>query len=905
MNKNNNLQENRVTKSLSYRQARVAVFIGFTLGIIFSAIQIAADMRREIDQTDQKFEQSLLAFEEPAFQAAFELDRTLAETVVNGLFQQDAIVEASVIDNYGDTMFHRKRDRTHDSISWLSKRVFGETQSYSTRLISPDTLFYAGDLSIKVDTNVIAKTFFQRSGLVLLFGILRNVFLAIILGLVFHRMLSRPLKELAQEIRSGSKELSVSADHKNDELGAIVEEYNKLFRGRDDAVGRLEREEKRFQHLFENSEFSLWNNDYSKVIETLNVLRRKGVSDLDGYLGDNPKTVVDWIRKVRILSVNAATLKLFGATSEAHLRENALNIFSDHTILMFRKFLIAIWEKHHNFRVETKMYTLDGKELSCVISLPIPDTFDGFRSIPVSILDITDFKMAEAERTFQIEIIEGIGEGVQASRMSDGVIMYTNAVLDELFGYERGELLGRYVGLLNADTEADHAATESEIRTALRVNGRWSGEVQNVRKDGSMFWSEASLMTYEHQIHGTLAIAVQSDITERRLTEEKLRQSQRLEAVGQLTGGVAHDFNNLLAVILGNQELLRDELTDPDQLSLIDASIGATSRGADLTRSMLAFARRSRLDPETTDLNTLVRETKNWLQRALPDNISFDITLAPEVWGVEVDRSAAESAILNLIVNARDAMQNGGRLSIETANVKIDDALQDDQGESLQAGHYVTVTVSDSGHGITEDILSNIFEPFFTTKAVGAGSGLGLSMIQGFMQQSRGAVRVTSEVDVGTTFTLYFNAGAGQIIQPKSEAASGLIETTTGAKILVVEDQQDVLDIITKVLKRAGYDVTSANSGDEARALLDDTTDFALLLTDLVMPGEIQGAELARQVCELKPDLPVIFMSGYADSSDMPSEAATPCTLQSQHLTKPVRRNELLEVIETALQQSA
>ncbi|KAE9630381.1 PAS domain S-box protein [Parasedimentitalea maritima] len=895
----------KFTKSLSFKQARAAVTTGFVLGIGFGALQIAADLRSEIDQTDKTFKQSLRAFEQTAFQAAYGLDKELAQTVVNGLFQQPAVVEAKIIDSYNDTMYSKSRPHLKNSFSWLAEGIFGETRSFSTRLTDKQTGFHAGDLSISVDTNVIAQAFFQRSGLILSFGILRNVILAIILTVLFHNMLTRPLRKLAGLIHDGAQELPVSASHKNDELGAIAYEYNQLSHGRSEAIARLLEEEVRYRRLFENSEVSLSNADYSSVFKTLSQLREDGVTDLRQYLDNNENATWDIFTTINILSANLATLRIFNASSEADLLEHSNKTFNPLTLEMFKDQLCAIWAKHSTFRAETTFKTLDGVEIVGVISLPLPETEDGFRSIPVSILDITEFKKAETELTFRGEIIEGMSEGVQASRISDGIIIYTNAMHDTMFGYEEGELIGEFVGTTSAETDKTPEQTTAHIHGEIEANGSWVGEIRSIKKDGTVFWCEVSATKFEHPLHGSLSIAVQSDVTEKKITEEKLRQSQRLEAVGQLTGGVAHDFNNLLAVIMGNQELLRDEITDPENLKFIDASIGATRRGADLTKSMLAFARRSQLAPESTDLNALVLDTKNWIHRALPEYIDFVTVLESNLWAVEIDRSAAESAVLNLIVNARDAMPDGGELSIATANVTIDETSKPYQADELKAGRYVTVAVSDSGHGISQEIIAKIFEPFFTTKPIGSGSGLGLSMIQGFMRQSRGTVRVTTELGVGTTFTLYFDAGSGTPVRPKKELELAAIATTTGARILVVEDQQDVLDIIKLILKRAGYIVSSANSGDAAKALFDDGPEFDLLITDLVMPGETQGAELARYVSKVCPDLPVVIMSGYVGNDAPQDNQSQQLGPQSFQLTKPIRRNELLSVIEAALQHSA
>lgn len=377
-------------------------------------------------------------------------------------------------------------------------------------------------------------------------------------------------------------------------------------------------------------------------------------------------------------------------------------------------------------------------------------------------------------------------------------------------------------------------------------------------------------------------------------------RAQKNEAIGQMTGGVAHDFNNLLAVIMGNLELLLDDIEEEEHRQLIIGSINATKRGADLTRNMLAFARKARLAPETIDLNRLVSEARNWIGRTLPASISVETTLLAGLWKITADPSSTESALLNLIVNARDAMPEGGKLTIETANMRIDQSYVDSRVEELKPGRYVMLAVSDTGHGISQSTMQRIFEPFYSTKAPGAGSGLGLSMIEGFMQQSGGTVQVYSEPGVGTTFKLYFPVMANEldpITSPQSKRSEA--GTAQGGRILVAEDEAEVLAILVTVLEKAGYEVVDASSGDQALEIFEsDPKGFDLLLTDIVMPGKLQGTTLSRYLRELAPELPVVFMSGYASESTVHGNGLRP---EDIRLMKPVQRRDLLAAIFKAL----
>lgn len=402
----------------------------------------------------------------------------------------------------------------------------------------------------------------------------------------------------------------------------------------------------------------------------------------------------------------------------------------------------------------------------------------------------------------------------------------------------------------------------------------------------------------------TQLLGTVQDITEQSRAEERLRQSQKMEAIGQLTGGVAHDFNNLLTVIMGNLEMLREFDLGPDQLSFVEAGISASLRGAELTRNMLSFARQARLSPKNIDLNETVREMEAWAHRVLPATIELNIVLEEPLSSVVADPNSSATAILNLILNARDAMPEGGRLTLETRNLEIDaDTARGRGGEpDLAIGNFVMVRVSDTGHGISKEDMDLVFEPFFTSKPPGSGTGLGLSMVMGFMQQSGGTVRVESEPGRGSAFTLLFPAkGPAMVPQPveESEAELGKAEDSSHC-ILLVEDEPEVLSVIKRLLLRVGYVVTTAQNGDRAAEIFEQSeTRFDLLVTDAVMPGKLQGVALARHCRMLQPDLPVVMLSGYAQGGQGQVGIA------DAWLMKPVQGSLLLRTVSEALSAPA
>ncbi len=354
------------------------------------------------------------------------------------------------------------------------------------------------------------------------------------------------------------------------------------------------------------------------------------------------------------------------------------------------------------------------------------------------------------------------------------------------------------------------------------------------------------------------------DATDRKRTEEQLRQSQRNEAIGQLTGGVAHDFNNLLAIIAGNLELLAEGLDDKPTLQrLARTAIRASERGATLTRSLLAFARQQALLPSVVDLNRLVGEMSDLLRRTLPETIALRIAPGRDLWRCKADAGQLQNALLNLVVNARDAMAQSGSLTIETCNARLTEDYAAAHAE-VAPGEYVMLAVSDSGVGMPPAVAARAFEPFFTTKEVGKGTGLGLSMVYGFAKQSGGHVNIYSEVGVGTTVRIYLPrtlAEGEDVTEP--ELAAPL--AAAAERVLLVEDDPEVLTLLDTLLRSLGYRVEQAQDAAAALRVLAERGDIALLLTDVVLPGGMNGPALAEHALAARPDLRVVFMSGYTE----------------------------------------
>jgi PAS domain S-box-containing protein len=530
------------------------------------------------------------------------------------------------------------------------------------------------------------------------------------------------------------------------------------------------------------------------------------------------------------------------------------------------------------------------------------------RQVSILFRDITARKNAEALARENIERVQlALAAGaiigtwfydLQTDRVSVDEAFVHASGLDPALG--RDELaLTQILDTVHPD---DKAGLVAAIKEAINCGGHYVHQYRTRRADGRYYWLEANGQV-THSPDGTpLAFpGVLIDITERRTvaaerdrataalraladtleqrvaertqallqSEAQLRQSQKMEAVGQLTGGLAHDFNNLLAGILGSLELMQTRLGQ-GRLKDIDkymvAAQGAAKRAAALTHRLLAFSRRQTLDPKTTDVNTLVSGMCDLIQRTVGPSVPIKVAKAPDLWLAQVDPSQLENALLNLCINARDAMPNGGAIMIETANRCIDqhEALRQD----LPEGQYLCLSVSDTGTGMSPDVIARAFEPFFTTKPIGQGTGLGLSMIYGFAKQSNGQVRIHSIVGDGSTVSIYLPRYQGLAEAEQALPSASLVpQAKTGETILVVEDESTVRLLVTDVLEELGYTVIEATDSAGGLRVLQSNTRIDLLISDVGLPGGLNGRQMAEAGRVMRPGLKVLFITGYAENA--------------------------------------
>ena len=569
---------------------------------------------------------------------------------------------------------------------------------------------------------------------------------------------------------------------------------------------------------------------------------------------------------MRFLEVNDAAIALYGYSREEFLSMTILDVRTPEEAARALEMISTfprtgfwhggIWEH----------CSKDGRRIAVEVVSDDME-YEGRPAYIVAVRDVSEQLRAEAA------LRESEGRFRQIADSVPGILWLTDSegrltFLSKTFEEYSKQPADHYYGQLSTNNAHpdDRDASMAQWAAAMQARRPLSYEYRVRRHDGVYRWHlDTCFPRFDDQGRFLGYIGILTDIEDRRTLTEQLHQAQKMQAVGQLTGGIAHDFNNLLTVILGNIEMLVEQLTDPRQRRLAEATQDAAERSAALVQRLLAFSRRQALQPTQIDVNALVYDMQDLLLRTLGEDIDISFSRAPDLWQATVDRTQLEAALLNLAVNARDAMVGGGRLTIETANVQIDDAYAAAELE-VTPGAYVMIAVSDSGSGMTAETRRHAFEPFFTTKDVGKGSGLGLSMVYGFIKQSGGHVTLYSEVGQGTTVRMYLPRLGDRVegAEVKAEAPS---PATGRETILVVEDDDRVRAYVVEQLSGLGYHVIEAENGPAALELLERSPDVALLFTDVVMPGGMNGRQLADAARRRRPDLKVLFTTGYTENA--------------------------------------
>jgi PAS domain S-box-containing protein len=634
----------------------------------------------------------------------------------------------------------------------------------------------------------------------------------------------------------------------------------------------------RRQTAFDRDRHTLRERLYSAVVESSNdaIITK----NLDG-------TITGW---------NRAAERLFGYAAAEAIGQRIDLIVAPERRAEVRSILDRIGSGDLIDAFETVRLNRDGKEVEVLLSVsPIRSAAGEIVGASKTARDIGLVKRTQKALNQEIEERQRIFETSQDLILvtdTAGTFVQVSPSSMTILGYRPEEMIGHSaVEFIHPD---DLDSTRQEMRSARRGRHMRNFETRYVHKDGhavTLTWMGAwSEPVRRHFFVGR-------DLTEKRNAEAQLRQAQKMDAVGQLTGGIAHDFNNILTVITGTIEILADAVADRPELAAIAKLIDeAASRGADLTKHLLAFARRQPLQPREIDVNALILETAKLLRPTLGEHIEITPLLADDASTALVDPGQLSTAILNLSLNARDAMPSGGKLVLETSNVYLDEAYASMHSE-VAAGDYVMLAVSDTGFGISANNLEKVFEPFFTTKEVGKGTGLGLSMVFGFIKQSNGHIKIYSEEGHGTTVKIYLPRATGLEQAVPELATSPQIEGGHEV-VLVVEDDALVRKYVIAQIKSLGYATLEASNADEALDVIDKIPVIDLLFTDVIMPGSMNGRQLVDEALKRRPSLKTLYTSGYTENAIVHHGRLDSGVLL---LAKPYRKSDLARMIRMAL----
>jgi PAS domain S-box-containing protein len=633
------------------------------------------------------------------------------------------------------------------------------------------------------------------------------------------------------------------------ELSLRVHAAWKMARVRRESFAALQRSERLFRDVADQAPVMIWLADHDGLVTYLN----KSWYDFTGQTAGDAQER-GWLACVH------------GEDRERIEKED-----------------IEVASQRRAFRFEYRLRRRDGTYRWMLDSgVPRLDAHGNFEGFIGSVVDITEHREAEkvlrrsnleleqqvTARTREFRTLWQLTPDILAIANHEGWFVDVNPAASNILGWSREELLAApFSQFLHPEdqvtTAQEYAQQQSDGYSTTHFENRYRC------RDGSYRCIVWTAVTAGERIYATGrdVTATKAQAEALRVAEESLRQASKMEAVGQLTGGIAHDFNNLLTVVIGNLDsVLRrtNETADQRVRRAADNAMAGARRAAALTQRLLAFARRQPLDPKPTDVSRLVLSMNDILTRTLGENIEIQTVFGAGLWRVEVDPNQLENALLNLVLNARDAMPSGGKLTIETTNALLDEHYTARASE-VSPGQYVVLAVSDTGHGMTADVLARVFEPFFTTKPIGAGSGLGLPQVYGFVKQSGGHVKVYSEVDSGTTVKIYLPRIANEVVEDDTgdSATAKVPDGSAEETILVVEDESAVREYSCDILRELGYRVIEARDGSQALGLLERHPEIALLFTDVGLPG-MTGRELADRARVLLPRLKVLFTTGYA-----------------------------------------
>jgi PAS domain S-box-containing protein len=577
----------------------------------------------------------------------------------------------------------------------------------------------------------------------------------------------------------------------------------------------------------------------------------------------------------RVVSWNAGARRFKGYEPEEIIGEHFSRFYTaEERAKEIPRIALETAEREGRFEAEGWRVRKDGSQFwANVVIDPIHDSQGALLGFAKVTRDLTEKKAAEeelrrSEERFRM-LIQGVTDYAIYMLDPEGRITSWNAGAQRFKGYTADEIIGEHFSRFYSEDDQQAGIPAAALQTAKR-EGRFEAEGWRVRKDGSKFWASVVIDPIRSENGDFMGFAkVTRDLTEKRATEDQLRQSQKMEAVGQLTGGLAHDFNNLLTGISGSLEMMQIRIAQGRTAELdryFMAAQGAVKRAAALTHRLLAFSRRQTLDPKPTNANRLISDLEELVRRTVGPGVEVEVVGASGLWPVLVDPNQLENALLNLCINARDAMSDGGHLTLETANRWLDERAARQQ--DLPVGQYVSICVTDTGTGMTPEVIAKAFDPFFTTKPLGEGTGLGLSMIYGFARQSGGQVRIYSEIGQGTTMCLYLPRHTENALLDEEPVHAGAVELAgDGEVVLVIDDEPTIRMLVAEILAESGYAVIEAADGPAGLRVLESNARIDLLITDVGLPGGMNGRQVADAARVGRPDLKILFITGYAENA--------------------------------------
>ncbi len=605
-----------------------------------------------------------------------------------------------------------------------------------------------------------------------------------------------------------------------------------------------------------------------------------------------------------ILTWNSAAERIFGYTAAEMVGSSVFTLIPHDLHEEERQILTRIARGEHIAQLETTRRRKDGTRIPIALSIsPVRNSRGEIVGAASIKRDISERKRGEATASRLVAIVESSDDAI-LSKTLEGMVLTWNAAAQRMYGYSEAEIVGQSIySLVPKRLQEDERQVLERVARGERVQHY---ETVRRRKDGSEIEISLALSPIR-DASGTIiaASSIQRDITERKRAEAALRQASKMEAIGVLAGGLAHDFNNQLYAVSGFAHFIaRDMGLSPAARQDLLELQKVADRMASLTRQLLAFSRQQVLTPETLDLNAAIEDTWAMLQRLIGSNIRIELDLAPGPKWVLLDRSQLVQVLLNLTINARDAMPEGGRIVVRTVTVEVSPGHVFDRLQvPVEAGAYASLAVTDTGTGIPPEHMSRIFEPFYTTKEVGVGTGLGLATVEGVVAQSRGHIQVESAVDRGTTITVLFPLTSEPMVQPRSPVSRGLRPRSRSlGRVLVVEDEDSVRSVVMRTLQAEGYEVLGAREGREALRELEEVGGAVnVVLTDIVMPG-MGGRQLAGELIRRYRGIPIIWMSGHAREAELQKgELAR----DEPFLHKPVAPDVLLQTVGQTIDRNA